>query len=154
VPKMPRNPPYDTALKLTEKAVEPRLAPGWHARWQSAIALADSEPEPDGAIVQGDIRDYRTRHPGPPDIAVLMEVADTSLDRDRNLKGPLLARAGISVYWIINLVDSQVEVYTDPTGPDPSPRYRQRQDYHRNTSVPLTVGGQQVGQVAVRDLLP
>jgi Uma2 family endonuclease len=154
VPKMPRNPPHDTSLKLLEKSVESGVPVGWHTRWQSAITLTESEPEPDGVAVRGDVRDYRTRHPGPPDIALLMEVADTSLDRDRHLKGSLYARAGIPIYWIVNLVDSQVEVYTDPTGPDPSPCYRQRQDYDRNADVPLMIGGQQVGLVAVRDLLP
>jgi Uma2 family endonuclease len=95
-----------------------------------------------------------TRHPGAKDTGLIVEVADVSLARDRNEKARLYARAGIVVYWIVNLVDRQIEVYTNPTGPDPSPGYRQRLDYLLSQSVPLVLDGQWVAQVAVRDLLP
>jgi Uma2 family endonuclease len=154
VPKMPRNPPHDGTLSCTHKQLAWILPAGWDIRVQCAVTTGDSEPEPDIAVVQGDERSYLLRHPGPQDIGTLIEVADATLSRDRNEKGRLYARAGIAIYWIINLVDMQIEVYTDPTGPDPSPRYRQRQDFGIGQSVPLVLGGQQVGQVAVRDLLP
>jgi Uma2 family endonuclease len=154
VPKMPRNPPHDTSLKLTAQTIDPQTPAGWHARWQSAITLPESEPEPDGAIVQGDIRDFANRHPSPQDIGLLIEVADTSLDRDRNRKGPLYARANIPIYWIINPIDAQVAVYSEPTGPSAAPGYRQRQDFMPGSDVPLVLAGQVVGQVAVNDLLP
>jgi Putative restriction endonuclease len=154
VPKMPRNTPHDVCLDKSQEALRAILPAGWRLRVQSAITTPDSEPEPDFAIVPGPANRYLANHPLPQDITTLIEVADSSLDRDRNDKGRLYARAAISIYWIINLVDSQVEVHTAPTGPDPSPCYRQRQDYDRNANVPLMIGGQHVGQVAVRDLLP
>jgi Uma2 family endonuclease len=58
-----------------------------------------------------------------------MEVADTSLRRDRSTKRRIYARAGIPVYWIANLPGRRFEVYTDPTGPAKPPDYRQRQEY-------------------------
>jgi Uma2 family endonuclease len=148
--KMPRNPPHDSTIAQAQDTVNKHLPPGWHVRVQSAITLSDSEPEPDVGIARGQPHDYATHHPGPVDIAALIEVADSSLDRDRNLKGPLYARARIPVYWIINLVDSQVEVYTDPSGPGAAPCYHQRQDYD-NAAVPLVIAGQVVGQIPVRD---
>lgn len=154
VPKMPRNTPHDVCLDNSQEAGRAILPAGWRLRVQSAITTPDSEPEPDFAIVPGPANLYLTHHPLPQDIATLIEVADSSLDRDRNDKGRLYARAGIPIYWIVNLVDSQVEVYTDPTGPDPSARYRQRQDYDRTAKVRLIIGGQPVGEVAVQDLLP
>ena len=154
VPKMAHNPPHDGTIELLEDAVQPLLAKGWRIRVQSVITTADSEPEPDLAIVSGSARGRTVRHPGPQEIGVLIEVADSTLAFDRNHKGPSYARAGIPVYWIVNLVDSQIEVYTDPTGPDAEPRYRQRRDYGVNESVPLVVAGQVVGQIAVRELLP
>jgi hypothetical protein len=57
-------------------------------------------------------------------------------------------------YWIINLLDRRVEVYTNPTGPDPNPAFRQRQDYDATASVPLILDGQEVAQIPVADLLP
>jgi Uma2 family endonuclease len=65
----------------------------------------------------------------------------------------LYARAGIAIYWIINLVDMQVEVYTEPSGPVASPGYRQHQTYRTGEVVPLVIAGQSLAPVVVRDLL-
>jgi Uma2 family endonuclease len=65
----------------------------------------------------------------------------------------MYARARIPVYWIINLNERRVEVYTKPKG-GKSPSYRCRTDYPHNVSVPLIIEGQEIGQVAVDDLLP
>ncbi len=154
VPKMPRNPNHDATIELAQETLRGRLPPGWRVRVQSAITTADSEPEPDVAVVRGGPRERLSRHPGPQDIALLIEVADSSLAHDRDDKGHLYARARIAFYWIINLVDSQVEVYTDPSGPVPAPSYRQRRDYGVTDSVPLVIGGQEIGHIAVRELLP
>jgi Uma2 family endonuclease len=71
-----------------------------------------SEPEPDVAVVSGSIRDYTTVHPTT--AALLVEVAETSLHYNRTEKGSLYAKAGIIDYWIVNLVDRQLEVYRTP----------------------------------------
>jgi Uma2 family endonuclease len=154
VPKMPRNPPHDCAVELAEEAIRPRLPAGWRVRVQSAITTTDSEPEPDVMIVSGSARDHRDRHPGPPELALLVEVSDTTLARDRGEKARLYARAGVVCYWIINLIDRQIEVYTDPSGPDANPSYRHRQDYAAGDSVPLIVAGQAIPQIAGAELLP
>ncbi|MEF8816284.1 MAG: Uma2 family endonuclease [Salinibacter sp.] len=73
-----------------------------------------SEPEPDLTLLAPQKDDYSTHHPGPDDVFLLVEVADTSLDFDRETKGPLYARAGISEYWVIALDDEQVHVFRDP----------------------------------------
>jgi Uma2 family endonuclease len=77
------------------------------------IPLNDSEPEPD--VVWAKRQKY-AQHPGPEDIFLLVEVADTSLDTDRNEKLPIYAEAGIAEYWIVNLLDEQIEVYRQPSG--------------------------------------
>jgi Putative restriction endonuclease len=152
--KMPHNPPHDNALELADEAIRARLPTGWRLRIQSAIITTDSEPEPDLAVVRGTARVRQGRHPGPADIGLLLEVADSTLLSDGQDKGPLYAAAGIGCYWILNLVDRQVEVYTDPTGPDANPVYRRRQDYRPGDAVPLVLDGQQVVQIPVADLLP
>ena len=82
---------------------------------QNPVRLGDfSEPVPDIALLK--LRDdyYATRHPTPTDALMLIEVADSSLLKDRNIKVPLYARAGISEIWIINLPKEIIEVYSDP----------------------------------------
>jgi Uma2 family endonuclease len=154
VPKMPRNPRHDATIDEAQDVLRRHLPAGWRIRGQSAITTNDSEPEPDIAIVRGPAMRYSAAHPSPQDIAALIEVADSSLLRDRRDKGRLYARAGVSYYWILNLTDRQIEVYTDPTGPATNPSYRQRQDYGITASVSLVVDGQEVAQIPVTALVP
>jgi Uma2 family endonuclease len=152
--KMPRNPKHDLTLEKADVAIRERLPAGWRIRIQCAITTNDSEPEPDIAVVRGPLPSRTDAHPRPGEIALLVEVAESSLDRDRAVKGQTFARAAIPVYWIINLPDRQVEVYTDPTGPDPQPAYRTVQDYGETDAVPLVLDGHDIGRIPVRDLLP
>jgi len=154
VPKMPRNPPHDAAIGLVEAALRLLLPPDWHTRVQCAITLSDSEPEPDIAVVHGNRRAFVTHHPGPGEIGLLVESAESSLDMDRVDKGRIYARANIAVYWVINLVDRQVEVYSDPDSQANPPVYRRSQIHLPGQMVPVVLKGQTVGQVAVQDLLP
>jgi Uma2 family endonuclease len=116
--------------------------------------LATSEPEPDVAVVRGSDDDYSDHHPGPEDVPLLVEVADTSLRRDRGFKKAIYAKARIAVYWIVNLIDRRVEVYTQPTGPAAAPDYGQHQDFGETDQVPLVIEGREVARIAVSELLP
>ena len=71
-------------------------------------------PEPDAVVVSGEIRDYMQAHPS--QAILVMEVSDSTLAFDRGPNLRLYARNGVPEYWIINLGDSCVEVYTDPSG--------------------------------------
>jgi Uma2 family endonuclease len=152
--KMSRNPPHDVSIHLILRALLSILLPGWSVRVQSAITLTESEPEPDLAVVRGDERTYSNRHPGPADVGLVIEVSDTTLPGDRADKGRIYARAGLACYWIVNLTDRQVEVYTSPSGPTASPAFAQRVDYHVGDSVPLVLDGTTVANVVVQELLP
>jgi Uma2 family endonuclease len=155
VPKMPRNPPHDGVIALIyNRVLTPRMPEGWFCRGQSAVTTSDSEPEPDLAVIRGRERDYLKRHPGPRDMALVIEVADTSIRRDRVIKARLYARAGIPVYWIVNLPGGRVEVHTEPSGPTKTPTYNQRRNFGRTRNVPLILDGTVVAEIPVRDLLP
>lgn len=91
-------------------------------RVQNPIRLDQrSEPEPDLALVQSTEDDYKTRHPGPEDALLVIEVAETSFAFDRDIKRPVYAEAGIPEFWIIDLKRDQVHVYRDPE----TDRYRE-----------------------------
>lgn len=81
---------------------------------QNPVRLADSEPEPDAALLRPRDDDYASGKPGASDILLLIEVAESSLEDDRELKGPLYAENGIAEYWIVNLVDRCLEVHRKP----------------------------------------
>jgi len=152
--KMPKKPPHRIVTHLIRRALERLVPAGWYVDSQEPITTADSEPEPDIVVVRGQTQHYFDRHPGPQDVALVVEVADTTLEHDRGLKKRLYGQAGIPVYWIANLPDNQFEVYTDPSGPAEEPDYRQRHDYGLADAVPVMIEGVEVGRVAVRELLP
>jgi Uma2 family endonuclease len=153
VEKMPHKPPHDGTVGRINRRLMRLLPDEWLVRVQSAITLRISEPEPDLAVVRGPEDTYFERHPHPQDIALLIEVADSSLLDDRRGKGPVYARARIGVYWIVNIKDSRIEVYTEPIA-GKSPRYRRQQDFARGLSVPLILADKEFTQIAVDDLLP
>ena len=154
VEKMPHDPIHDGTLQKVNRRLLRLIPAGWEGRVQMAITLSASEPEPDLAIVRESADGYMTRHPGPADFGIVIEVSNTSLDSDRDDKIPMYARDGIPVYWIVNLVDRQVEVYEQPTGASPSPTYASQRIYKPGDTIPVSLGGVNAGTVAVVDLLP
>lgn len=128
--------------------------PDWHVRINPAVTLADSEPEPDAAVVRGKLEDYDKRFPGASEVGLVVEFADASLEFDRRVKQRVYARAGLPVFWIVNVVDTQLEVYTDPEPAADPPAYRTRTDFTPGQAVPLVLDGQTVAQIPVADLLP
>jgi Uma2 family endonuclease len=154
VVKMPQNPPHRVAVRLTYKALEAIVPTNWYIDTQAPITTADSEPEPDIVVVRGDPRHYLDHHPTPQDLALVVEVADTPLQRDRVFKKRRYAAAGTPVYWILNLPESRCEAYTEPSGPGDEPDYRQRQSYGPTEEIPLMIEGVEVGRIAVQALLP
>jgi Uma2 family endonuclease len=151
VHKMSRGTPHDAALQALFERLLRVLPAGGDVRGQSAVTLTGNS-EPDLAVVRGDENTYRTRHPGPADIGLLVEVADSSLLIDRHDKGRIYARERIPVYWVMNVVDKVVEVYTQPGGPAENPAYTRRDDYPVGTAVPVVLDGATVGTLAVADV--
>jgi Uma2 family endonuclease len=129
------------------------LPDAWEPRVQMAFTTADSEPEPDIAIVQGPLTRYVEHHPFPAEIALVVEVAETSLLRDRR-KARMYARAGIAQYWIVNLRDGVVEVCSQPQPTLAEPAYGQTQSFAADGIVEFNLPGEAALQLAVREFLP
>jgi len=108
VVREPQGSPHAVAVQLAEDALRVAFGPGWVVRVQMPVALDDeSEPEPDVAVVPGTARDYRHGHPT--HAVLVVEVAESSLRRDREDKGGLYARAGIADYWIVRKKQLRLE---------------------------------------------
>jgi Uma2 family endonuclease len=154
VAKMTKHPPHTTSTQLLRDLLARLLPTGYYVNDQEPITTGDSEPEPDVSVIRGERRQYLQRHPGPRDVALLVEVADTTLARDRGIKKRIYARAGIANYWILNLTERKLEVYTGPSGPAQSPDYAQQQDYGPSDEVRLFLDGREIARLPVRELLP
>jgi hypothetical protein len=143
-----------TALRIRKRLTR-ALPPRWDIREQGTLALVDSRPEPDYAVVRGgDPRTRRTQHSTPADTALVVEVANTSLLRDQRDKARIYARANVICYWIVNLEDRRIEVHTQPSGPGDSPAYASVVNFAPGDAVPLVLDGATVATIPVADLLP
>jgi len=145
--KMTHNPPHGASVDHLRDVLADLLPDGWRVRAQLPVTTADSEPEPDLVVVRGPASRYVSRHPSAEDAALIVEIADTSLERDREVKGPIYSRAGFPVYWIVNLVERRVEVYSDPS---PTGGYHSRRDGSIGDHVSLRVGDEEPREIAVK----
>jgi Uma2 family endonuclease len=152
--KMSKNPAHDGTSLRIRKRLTRALPAGWDIREQGTLALPDSRPEPDFAVVREAPDDYTTRHPTPADTALVIEVANTSLLRDQQDKARIYARSNVACYWIVNLDDRRVEVYTQPSGPCAVPSYATVRHHGPGDAVSLELGGAVVASIPVSDLLP
>ena len=103
-------------LQLLANNIQAQLGTTALIRTQDPIRLDNfSEPEPDLAIVKGTIFDYVENHPVPDDIYLVIEVADSTLKQDCELKDKLYARSNIAEYWVVDIKNRQVRIFRDPT---------------------------------------
>ena len=136
------------------------LGPG-HARRLARRAgggrsgsASTSMPEPDLMVVHGSLRDYLQRPPTSRDVAIVIEVSDSSVAQDSVTKLRAYAADGVPVYWIVNLPKCRVIVLIKPTGPVEKPFYQEHQEYGPDDEVPVVLDGREVGRVAVKEILP
>jgi Uma2 family endonuclease len=152
VAKVPKSPRHTYIAKNLARKLQRLVPSGWDVRIEDAVRLAESKPEPDVSIARGDIEDYADRDPGPADLAMVVEVAASSLSEDRqmaNVYGP----AGVPVYWIVNLKAREIEVYSLLKRRGAS-GYGKPRVFKAGQSVPLVIEGVEVGRIAVADILP
>jgi Uma2 family endonuclease len=149
----PRGPEHDYTLTVLSDRLHSLVPDSTAVSSRCALILPTSVPEPDFVLARGGLESYRHRHPNASDTSSLIEVSASSLVRDRTDKARIYARAGVPVYWVVNVIDKVIEVYTQPSGPTQSPAYGKRDDYSVGTSVPVVLDGQIVGSIAVSEVM-
>jgi Uma2 family endonuclease len=113
VKKMTKNPPHDWTIDFLTTILSRQLPPGWLLRIQNVLRTEDSEPEPDVVVAIGDLTTFYRRHPTGAEAALVIEVAESSLEQDWR-KCRIYARAGVPEYWIVDLNSARLEVFTLP----------------------------------------
>jgi Uma2 family endonuclease len=152
VARMSELPPHGAACEAARLAIEEFLPRStWHIRNDKPLRIPGrvSMPEPDLVVVRGTWRAYASRNPEPPDAALVVEVANSSLDADRAM-ADIYGLGGVSVYGIVNLVDRQVEVYSD-LGPN---GYQSHQVLGPGHALTVVIDGVEIGEIQVADILP
>jgi Uma2 family endonuclease len=154
VEKMTVNPPHTYVTETLREALGKLVSESFFVNAQQPITMDDSEPEPDVVVISGNRRDYRAHHPGPEDVALVIEVSDSTLYQDQTWKKRIYARAGIPVYWIVNLNERHIEVYSQPSGPTSNPTYQQLITYSETDLAPVVLNDKENGRLPIHTLLP
>jgi Uma2 family endonuclease len=110
----PEGPDHAGAIQVLNRALTHAARDAFWVRVQSPLTLpsAESEPEPDVALIDGSFDPHGGAHPT--SAALVIEVARSSIVKDRTLKARVYARAGVAEYWIVHLPKRQIEVHRDP----------------------------------------
>lgn len=152
--KMTINPLHTFITETIRETLAQIAPPDFFVNAQQPITTSDSEPEPDVIVIKGRRHDFLTNHPGPEDVALLVEVSDATLQQDQSWKKRIYARAAIVVYWIVNVPERQIEVYTHPSGPTSNPTYRQLKTYTEADAVPVVLNDREISYLPVSELFP
>ena len=108
--------PHVTSLHLLANALREQIGNTALVRTQDPIQLDDfSEPEPDLVIVKGTVLEYAEQHPRPEHVYLVVELTDSTLKQDCEIKEKLYAQAGLIDYWVVNLKKRQLHIFRDPT---------------------------------------
>lgn len=155
VNKMVKHAPHNVAVTGLATRFRGILGFGWFVYEEKSVQLSRwSRPEPDVAVIRGQLNDFSERNPTAADIAIVAEVADSSYAKDRGKKWRKYAAAKLAIYWIVNLPARRIEVYTAPSGRGKSAGYRDVSIYGEDDEVPVVIEGRELGRIKVRDVLP
>jgi Uma2 family endonuclease len=152
---MSQNPPHSFASRRLLAALQALAAtPRWVVDKETTLALGRWRPLADTVVLRGPDTTYTTRLPRGDDVALLAEVSDTTYAKDSGPKLRRYASYRIPVYWIVDLNRRIVEVHVRPFGKGKQAGYARCDLYREGDLIPVELDGQEVGRVAVSELLP
>jgi Uma2 family endonuclease len=145
---MTKNPPHEVVTALLSAFLRSIVSTaGLEVFEEKSARLGSWRPIPDLMLVRGPLAHYFRKLPGPAEIALIVEVADTTYAKDRGLKSRQYAASGIPAYWIVNLDERRIEVCSDPTGRGRASQYRSCLAYLESDRVPILGASLVVGAI-------
>jgi Uma2 family endonuclease len=147
--------PHDFVVTHLAELLRPRLPGGWTLREEKSVQFGRWwRPNPDISVLKSPSRAFEHRTPRPQDIALLVEVSDTTYRKDSGIKLRRYAHVRVPHYWIVNLERRQVEVYRDPHGHHGKACYRLLEYRLEDDDLPIVIDGHDLGRIAVKEILP
>ena len=148
VEKMTANPPHAHIVDILVALLIRMLPIHYLVGNQRPFLADDSVPEPDLMVYTGRKGQFFDEHPNASNVAFLIEVSDSTLADDQKRKKRIYARAGVREYWIVNIPESQIEVYTHPR----NMTFKQIHIYSGSDKVPVMLNNQQIGAINISDI--
>lgn len=154
IKKMTVDDPHDFAVDQLGDILGRILAADWIARQEKSVVLGRYwRPQPDITVARGPRDRYRTGAPRAVDIGLLTEVSDSTYAKDRGLKWQKYASCRVETYWIVNIPERRIEVYSSLMGRGGSAKYPDRKDYGPDEEVPVIVEGRELGRIKVSEII-
>jgi Uma2 family endonuclease len=152
--KIKKNPPHDFGVRKSVALLRGLLPAGWFVDEEKPIKIGRWSRQPDITVIRGQVEDYAKQDPTAAEVRLIAEVSDSSYAIDRGVNWRKYAAARIPVYWIIDLAQRQIEVYSAPSGKGKAAGYRDSKVYGQDDEVPVILEGRELGRIKVRDILP
>lgn len=154
IKKMTTYDPHDFAVDQLGDILG-RILPGdWIARQEKSVVLGRHwRPQPDISVARGPRTRYRSQAPRAADLGMLVEASDSTYAKDRGIKWTKYASCRVPTYWIVNIPERRIEVYSSPAGRGGAAQYRDRKDYGPNDEVPVMIEGREIGRIKVGDII-
>ncbi len=150
VPKYSQSPPHCYKRTVLESWFREILGAGWWILPRSSLVVGRSVFEPDLMLLREGTT-FGRRWPRAKEASLVIEIADIEVPRDCGYKLARYAGAGVTNYWIVNIPDRRVEVYSKPEA-GRKRGYRKRTDYVSGDLLPLVLDGKKLGAIAVSEL--
>ena len=155
IKRMTKYTPHNFAVDALAERLRDLVAPGHRVREEKSVDIGQhSRPEPDIAVARGPRDAYQTRDPQAENLVLVVEVSHSTYRKDRGPMWGLYAEAGVPVYWVVNISQKQIEVYSDPAGKGRAAEYRRAETFAAGAEAPVVIAGVEVGKVAVNEILP
>ena len=156
--KMAKKMPHAVGSSKVNMTLLRSLPEGWSLWPENPILIDDfTAPLPDVSIIRGTPDDFirKSSVPKTEDIGLVVEIAEASLQKNLTTTLQIYARAGLPVYWVVNLVARRVEVYSEPrVAEDGVAGYSSVAMFDTDHDVPLVLGGREVARIPARALIP
>jgi Putative restriction endonuclease len=155
VEKMTKYPPHNFVVGRLDRMLGRILPEPWFVSEEKPVKVGRFwYPEPDIAVIQGPDDLFEKETPNATDVGMLIEAAESSYALDRGKKWRRYASSRVPSYWIVNIPQRRIEVYSDPSGKGRSAAYRQGTNFGDGEAVPVILDGQEIGRLVVSDILP
>jgi Uma2 family endonuclease len=152
---MTTNVPHDFVVTRLASRLRALLPANWSLREEKSVQLGRFwRPQPDIAVLKATDDTFASRSPRPQDIALLVEVSDTTYAKDAGIKLRRYAHVQVPLYWIVHLDRRQVEVHRNPHGRHGRALYRMVEFHPEDGDISVVIDGKDLGRIAVKEILP
>ncbi len=147
--------PHNFVVGQVAESLRRILPDGFNVREEKSLRHDPRTlPEPDVVVARGRAGEYRPQPPSTSEVPMIVEVCHNSRKADYHDKLRIYATAGVPLYWIVDLHERKIDVYSEPRSSASPASYARLASFSEDSSTPVALDGREIGRIVVKDLLP